>query len=578
MTYRAKPVVRPRRSFLDRPDRRNFLINLGFALVVVVALAVLALAAFMSWYDAHLKPVASVNGQGITQDELQRRFDVESARLSIAESRIRDEFNAGRLTAEQRDAQLQFLGQREQQLPSLALERLIDAKVQADLASQRNIQVTDADVDGQIAEEATRPEQRRVYVIEVEPKVEEGAEEPTAAAKAEAKAKAEQALEDVQGGKDWVEVSKSVSTASTASDGGDQGWVTEDFSADQAFSDAVFALDAPGITALFEDPEDGIWRIGRVTEIVAERVESDYPALMAARGVSRETYREVVRQDLPGEKLREQIEQEALAEGKQRLVSEIYLENQALPEELPEGAVKARHILYAPKDDGEGAADLDENDPAWAAAEQEARKAYDELKADISKFDAKAREESDEGAATVSGGKLPWFDPSMTASGQLDSAFGAALFKEGIEAGQLLEPVRTSFGWHVIQVMYTISDEEQAKKLKEQIADGADFADLARDYSAGAEAEEGGDRGWIARYQLDPKSEAAIFATPIGEVTDPVVVDGDGVHLYLVRDEEVRTPEGDQKTELESSAFSNWYQEQKKEFTITRDISFDGTV
>jgi parvulin-like peptidyl-prolyl isomerase len=578
MTYRAKPVVRPRRSFLDRPDRRNFLINLGFALVVVVALGVLALAAFLTWYDSHLAPVASVNGQNITKDELQRRFEVESARLSIAESRIQDEFNAGRLTADQRDAQLQFLGQRQQQLPTLALERLIDAKVQAALAAERQIQVSDADVQAQIDEEATRPEQRRVYVIEVEPEIEDDAEEPTVAAKAKAKADAEQALKDLQGGKDWVDVSKALSTASTASDGGDQGWVTDGFVSDEAFNDAVFGLDAPGITELFQDPGDGTWRIGRVTEIVAERKEADYGALMVARGVSRETYRDVVRQDLPGEKLRDQIEQEALAEGPQRLVSEIYLENTSLPEELPEGAVKARHILYAPKDDAEAAADLDDNDPAWKTAEEEARKAYDELKRDISKFDAKAREESDEGAATVSGGKLPWFDPSMAASGQLDPAFGAAIFKEGIEPGQLLEPVRSQFGWHVIQVMYLIPDEEQAKKLKEQLAAGAKFEDLARDYSGGAEAAEGGDRGWIAKYQLDPKSEAAIFSTPVGQVTDPVVVDGDGVHLYLVRDEEVRTPEGDQKAELEGSAFANWYQEQKKAFTITRDVSFDGSL
>lgn len=578
MTYRAKPVVRPRRSFLDRPDRRNFLINLGFALVVVVALVVLALAAFLTWYDQHLASVASVNGQGITKDELQRRFDVESARLSIAQSRIQDEFNAGRLTADQRDSQVQFIEQRKEQLPSVALERLIDAKVQAELARQESIEVSEADVDAQITEEATRPEQRRVYLIEIEPKVEGDAEEPTAAARAAAKAKAEQALKDLQGGKDWVEVSKSVSSASTAGDGGDQGWVTEEFIGHQALADAVFALQAPGITELFEDPEDGTWRIGRVTEIVAERVEPDYPALMTARGVSREAYREVVRQDLPGDKLREKIEAAALAEGPQRRVSEIYLENQSLPEELPEGSVKTRHILYAPKDDPEGAGELDDNDPAWKTAEDEARKAYDELKADISKFDAKAREESDEGAATVSGGKLPWFDPSMSASGQLDTAFGAAIFKDGIEPGQLLEPVRSSFGWHVIQVMYTIPDEEQAKELKKQIQAGAEFADLARDYSAGAEAAEGGDRGWIAPYQLDPKSEQAIFSTKVGEVTDPVVIDGDGVHLYLVREEAVRAPEGDQKTEIESSAFSNWYQEKKKEFTITRDISFDGTV
>jgi hypothetical protein len=60
-------------------------------------------------------------------------------------------------------------------------------------------------------------------------------------------------------------------------------------------------------------------------------------------------------------------------------------------------------------------------------------------------------------------------------------------------------------------------------------------------------------------------------------VTDPVVVDGDGVHLYLIEEEEVRTPEGDQKDEIEQTAFNNWYQAKKETFTITRDVSFDTT-
>jgi hypothetical protein len=60
-------------------------------------------------------------------------------------------------------------------------------------------------------------------------------------------------------------------------------------------------------------------------------------------------------------------------------------------------------------------------------------------------------------------------------------------------------------------------------------------------------------------------------------VTDPVVVDGDGVHLYLVEEEQTRAPEGEQKDELEQSAFSNWYEARKAAFTITRDASFGGS-
>lgn len=570
MTQRAKPVVRARRSQFERPSR-NTLLNLGFGLVVVVALLVLALAAALTWYDENLASVASVNGQGITKEELRRRFDVEQARVAIAQNRIRDEFNAGRLTADQRDAQLQFLEQRREQLPTVALERLIDARVQAQLAVQEGVEVTDADVEAQIQEEATRPEQRQAWIIAVEPEVAAGATEPTAAAKAAARTKAEGALRELEAGKDWVEVAKAVSTDSTASVGGELGWVSEDFDPDAAFSDAVFAVEKGQMTELIEG-EDGTWRIGRVTDIVQASVEADYRALMSSQGVARDVYEGAVRQDVAGEKLREKIEALALAVGPQRRVSEIFLENPALPEALPQGSVKARHILVSPKDDPEGAGELPAEDPAWKTAEDEARKLYDQVKADPTKFDATARKESDEGAAEASGGKLPWFDPGQVEAGQLDPAFGAAIFKAGLQPGQILEPVKSAFGWHVIQVMYFPTDEDQAKRLKEQIEGGARFEDLAREFSAGPEAEEGGEIGWVGRYQLDPASEAAIFATPLGGVTDPVVVDGDGVRLYLVHEEVTRAPEGEQKDAIEASAFTNWYEAKKAAFTIERSI------
>lgn len=571
MTYRAKPVVRTRRRPWEGADRRNFLTNLGFGLVVVVAVLVLAVAAAASWYNDHLASVASVDGESINKDDLNRRLEIETLRLSLAESRIADEVNAGRLTDEQGQAQMQFIEQRRQQLVQIALERLIDAKVQAKLAAQEGIQVTDADIDASLTEEATRQEQREAWVIEVEPKVEGDATEPTAAAKTEAKRIADKALADIKGGKDWETVAKDVSTASSAPIGGSIGWITEDFDFEQPFLDALFALDEDGITDVIEG-EDGIYRIGRVTGIAEESVDANYQQLIADRGVPIEQYRAAIRDDLNGDKLREKIEAAALAEGPQRHVEEIFLENNLLPEAVPQDSVKTRHILFAPKDDPQGAAELEDDDPAWDEAEKAAKDAYDEIKADPEKFDELARELSDEQGADISGGKLPWFDPSSS----LDEAFKAAIFKDGLEPGQLLEPVKSSFGWRVIQIMYFPTDVQQAERLKTQIEDGADFAQLARDYSYGEEAADGGDIGWIAKYQVDEASEAAIFATPIGELTDPVAVDGDGVHLYRVLEEETRTPEGDQRDAIEQSAFTNWYQAKKAGFDITRDAALTG--
>jgi parvulin-like peptidyl-prolyl isomerase len=77
--------------------------------------------------------------------------------------------------------------------------------------------------------------------------------------------------------------------------------------------------------------------------------------------------------------------------------------------------------------------------------------------------------------------------------------------------------------------------------------------------------------GWVGHGQLDPKIEAAIFATPVGKISDPLKVDGDGVYLFQVNDEQTREPDATQKAALEASAFSTWYQAQKAGFKITRD-------
>ena len=102
-----------------------------------------------------------------------------------------------------------------------------------------------------------------------------GAVEPDGSPVAAAKAKADAALKDLQGGKAWDDVAKTVSTdASTAPQAGDLGWIqADDSQADPAFLAALFAAAANAPTAVIEG-EDGIFRIGRVTEVAAESVDT----------------------------------------------------------------------------------------------------------------------------------------------------------------------------------------------------------------------------------------------------------------------------------------------------------------
>jgi parvulin-like peptidyl-prolyl isomerase len=555
----------------------------AFGLVVLIAVAILAIYAAATWYDQHLSSVASVDGKPISKDDLNNRIRIEAWRLDAATRRLNTEHAAGLLSDDDWKTQTGQIDQGRNSIAQVSFERLIDSRVQTSLATQEGISVTPQQIDEEITKEATSPEQRHAWMIEFAPKADED-KEPTAAQKAQAKAAADKALADLAAGKSWDDVAKAASGAGATATNGDQGWITADnTSLDPTFLAALLRLEKDGRTGVVEG-EDGAYRIGRVTEIVPASVESGYRQQITESGISLDAYSAVVRTDVIRDQLEKKVKAEVLASGPQRRVAEIFIEapksadGSGAPTEPGPGAVKVRHILFSPKDDPQGASSLAKNDPAWKKAEDDARAAYAKVKADPTQFDAIARKESDESGDESTGGKLPYFDPGMVASGQLDAQFGAAIFKAGLKPGDILEPVRSAFGWHVIQVMYFPPDVDEAKKLKTEAEGGADWATLARNFSDAPDATtKGGELGWIAKYQLDAKSNDAVFSTPVGKVTDPVEVAGDGVHLYKILEEATRTPTGEQKATLEEQAFNNWYAGKKAGFAIKREIDLSGT-
>ncbi len=577
MTFKAKPVVkRAQRPAWEGQDRRNFYLNIGFGLVVAAAVVILVIAAAITWYDAHLASVGSVNGQAITKDEFRDRYEIEAWRVDEAERRIRTAVAAGNLSEADAQNQLSALGNTRNQLATTALERIIDARLQAALAVEEGITVTPEEVDARLLEEATTPEQRHGWVIESAAKSDVGAVGATPAQKAAARTAAEAALKRLQGGEAWEDVAKAVSTDSaTAPQAGDLGWIQkDDRQLDEPYLTAIFAAELNTPTAVIEGG-DGIFRIGRVTEIAPEVVDDVYQAKLTNDGIDLVKYRAVLEADVIHSKLEDKILAQVSGPGPQRHVQEIYIK-EADPA-LGADAVKVRHILYSPNDDPSGASTLAEGDPAWKAAEAEAVATLAKLEADPALFDSIARTESDEGSAlgaTGTGGKLPYFDKN---SG-IDEAFKTAIVAPGLKAGDLLEPVRSSFGWHVIQVMYLPLDLGRMNSLKTKADSGADFAVLARDDSEADSAGAGGDLGWIAKGQLDERLISAIFAAGIGGTTDPIGVVGDGLYLFKVLGEEVRTPDGRQLEVLRSSAFADWYQVRKAAAEIVRDESIAGSL
>ena len=159
MTFRARPVVkRAQKPSWESRDRKNFYLNIGFGLVVVAALAILGIAVALTYYNDHLVAVGSVGGKAISKDELRDRVLIETWRLEQAQNQIRTQAAAGYLSETQSQQQLQLVQQQRGQVVPISLERIIDNRIQADLATTGGVSVTDQDIDDRLLEEATTPE------------------------------------------------------------------------------------------------------------------------------------------------------------------------------------------------------------------------------------------------------------------------------------------------------------------------------------------------------------------------------------------------------------------------------------
>jgi parvulin-like peptidyl-prolyl isomerase len=406
-------------------------------------------------------------------------------------------------------------------------------------------------------------------VIAVKPAVDTGKTDPTDAQKATARKTLEDALAQIKSGaKTWEEVAKTVSTDSSNASGGDLGWLDADATEDANWQAAIFKLDVNGITDVIEGT-DGTYRIGRVTEIAPAQVDAAWDEKMAEAKINPAAYRAAIESEAIRQALDDKVVADTSKAGPQRRVAEIFI---AAPQTTPpDKAVKVRHILFSPKDDAQGASALPSDDPTWTVAELAAKAAYDKIKADPKQFDVIARTQSDETqdlGDDGTGGKLPYFDPTS----QIDQAFADQVFKDGLKPGDLLPPFRSSFGWHVVQIMYYPPDADEMKKLRDQAAGGGDFGQLARDFSEGPKAGKGGEIGWVAKGQLDDRLTAAIFAAPIGGLTDVVDIPSDGLYLFKVLEEKTAEPDADQLKTIKASAFANWYKAKKGAVTITREL------
>jgi peptidyl-prolyl cis-trans isomerase C len=78
-----------------------------------------------------------------------------------------------------------------------------------------------------------------------------------------------------------------------------------------------------------------------------------------------------------------------------------------------------------------------------------------------------------------------------------------------------------------------VDTDEKCNDLKQQIADGADFADIARDNSSCPSGKTGGDLGEFGPGQMVKEFDEVVFSGEVGVVHGPVKTQF-GYHLLEI--------------------------------------------
>lgn len=78
-----------------------------------------------------------------------------------------------------------------------------------------------------------------------------------------------------------------------------------------------------------------------------------------------------------------------------------------------------------------------------------------------------------------------------------------------------------------------VDTEEECNDLKTRINDGADFADIAREYSSCPSKQQGGDLGEFSPGQMVAEFDTVVFNEEVGKVHGPVKTQF-GYHLIEI--------------------------------------------
>lgn len=143
-------------------------------------------------------------------------------------------------------------------------------------------------------------------------------------------------------------------------------------------------------------------------------------------------------------------------------------------------------------------------------------------------------------------------------------------FEENKESLSEPEQVKAS---HIL-----VEDEATAKEVKGKLDGGADFAELAKEYSTDtSNSGNGGELGYFGKGEMTASFEEKAFSMKEGEISDPVKTEF-GYHIIKFEDKKAAVPAvyAEKKEEIKAAlfdqkmqtAYTGWMEEKKEEYEI----------
>jgi parvulin-like peptidyl-prolyl isomerase len=561
------------RSALDRRHRPRWqdelrsqqLIVAGFAVAMAIAIGIFAASSWTTFYDGHLREVASVGGVAYDKDQLTKRTNILSAELYAKYLDLGGATGGANDTFVQQ--QLSALQQGLQSIQSTALDSLTTGAYMRADAPQLGISVSDQAISTEVAKRSSLALRLQLSAITVNalPANAASGAKPTDAHWKAAEAKAKSLIAQVKGGADFGKLAKeqSADSASAAKDGL-VGWVQQGDPTYGPFFDAA----KNGKTGDIIGPVKGDvgYAVLRVDAVRKAGADTEFQKLLSSANASDADYREYIRDELLRTAYQDYFGAKVVGTYMpQQEVAQIVIESDS---GTPTAKERIRHILVQPIP---GSQDQSKATPAqWAAALAGATKVRADLVKPNADWTKLAAQFSDDPGSKSYGGDLGWYDPN-TAGSTLDKDFVNGMLKLKLDV--VSQPVKTQFGYHIIEIFEqrTSAEAQAAKVLAEVKKDPSSFAKVAvQESSDHTTASKGGELGWVAPYEKAAALEQAIFGLKTkGQISD-AVTDADGqIYIFKLLDSsKARFMDADRLASLKTGGYANWRDTVKAKYDV----------